>query len=261
VVRPACSVKDNGDGTATVSCTDGTSAVLKGGKPTLGTACSVSGHTISCPDGTSVTLKDGETGPPGPTGAKGEAGLKGDPGSTGPAGPTGSKGDVGPTGPMGPKGEAGAPGAPGLTIKVTSRQGQGVLLGVPIPCGEDMTPGWYPGLHCFITMNNGGGVPDGWVVPVEQPETVYWSQAGCRGLPYGQTRGAMYSNYLIPLPNWTTSLYKQGASAPNGTQYQSYMQAGACVNSGGSRNGLVELTDSGWKLDLVGAMPWQASLM
>lgn len=67
-----CSVHDNGDGTATISCPDGTSVVVQSGKNgtngTNGTSCTVSANpdagtkTITCSDGTSVTVLDGTNG-------------------------------------------------------------------------------------------------------------------------------------------------------------------------------------------------------
>jgi OmcA/MtrC family decaheme c-type cytochrome len=76
-----CSVRDNGDGTATISCPDGTSVLVTNGSdgangtngadgsPGIsGTSCSVSGNpdagtrTITCTDGTTVTLTDGRNG-------------------------------------------------------------------------------------------------------------------------------------------------------------------------------------------------------
>ena len=59
----ACTVADNGDGTKTISCEDGTSVVVSDGAD--GTACTVADNgdgtkTISCEDGTSVTIRDGQ---------------------------------------------------------------------------------------------------------------------------------------------------------------------------------------------------------
>ena len=58
----SCTVTDNGDGTKTVSCDDGTSITVSDG--TDGAACTVTDNgdgtkTISCDDGTSVTVGDG----------------------------------------------------------------------------------------------------------------------------------------------------------------------------------------------------------
>jgi len=64
-----CSVRDNGDGTATISCPDGTSVLVRNGaNGTNGTSCSVSANpdagtkTITCSDGTTVTVLDGTNG-------------------------------------------------------------------------------------------------------------------------------------------------------------------------------------------------------
>src|SRR4051794_31753164 len=76
-----CSVADNGDGTATITCPDGTKVtVTRGSNGTNGTngadgsngvdgtSCTVTANpdagtkTISCTDGTSVTVTDGQNG-------------------------------------------------------------------------------------------------------------------------------------------------------------------------------------------------------
>jgi surface-anchored protein len=66
----SCTVKDNGDGT----------------------------HTISCPDGTSAVVSDGQNG---------QNGTNGQDGQTGQTGPTGPQGDAGATGPAGDAGTNG----------------------------------------------------------------------------------------------------------------------------------------------------------
>jgi OmcA/MtrC family decaheme c-type cytochrome len=58
----SCTVTSNGNGTSTISCTDGTSVTVANG--TDGAACTVKDNgngtkTISCTDGTSVTVSDG----------------------------------------------------------------------------------------------------------------------------------------------------------------------------------------------------------
>lgn len=64
----SCSVTDNGDGTSTITCTDGTSVIVGDGTDgTDGTSCTVTDNgdgtqTITCDDGTSVTVTDGESG-------------------------------------------------------------------------------------------------------------------------------------------------------------------------------------------------------
>ena len=65
---PPCTVVDNGDGTATVQCTDGSSVVLSSGANGVdGSSCSVSDNgdgtaTISCSDGSGVTIANGADG-------------------------------------------------------------------------------------------------------------------------------------------------------------------------------------------------------
>jgi mono/diheme cytochrome c family protein len=61
----ACTVTDNGDGTKTISCDDGTEVTVSDG--TAGTACTVTDNgdgtvTITCEDGTEVTVSDGTAG-------------------------------------------------------------------------------------------------------------------------------------------------------------------------------------------------------
>ncbi len=89
----SCTSKDNGDGTKTITCTDGTSISLADGPTGTtgatgatgnngqdgaagkdGTACSVKANgdgtkTVSCTDGTAVNLADGATGAAGKDGA------------------------------------------------------------------------------------------------------------------------------------------------------------------------------------------------
>jgi len=88
----SCSVSDNGDGTKTISCSDGTSVTVSDGADgqdgqigrdgqdgengQAGTSCSVSDNgdgtkTISCSDGTSVTVSDGTNGQNGENGQAG----------------------------------------------------------------------------------------------------------------------------------------------------------------------------------------------
>ncbi|MFO0551546.1 MAG: OmcA/MtrC family decaheme c-type cytochrome [Polyangiaceae bacterium] len=67
----SCTVTDNGDGTSTIACDDGTNVVVKNGTDgtdgnngTDGTSCTVTDNndgtkTVSCDDGTSVTVTDG----------------------------------------------------------------------------------------------------------------------------------------------------------------------------------------------------------
>lgn len=78
-----CTVRANDDGTATLSCDDGTSFVIRNGADGTdgtdgtdggdGTSCTVSTdgegvRTITCEDGTMVTIPPGETGPTGEPG-------------------------------------------------------------------------------------------------------------------------------------------------------------------------------------------------
>jgi len=66
-----CSVTDNGDGTSTISCPDGSSVVISNGQNGQdgqdGDSCTVTDNgdgtkTISCTDGTTVTVNDGQDG-------------------------------------------------------------------------------------------------------------------------------------------------------------------------------------------------------
>ena len=63
----SCTVTDNGDGTVTIRCDDGTSVTVSDGAD--GTSCTIADNgdgssTITCEDGTSVTIADGENGGP-----------------------------------------------------------------------------------------------------------------------------------------------------------------------------------------------------
>jgi hypothetical protein len=76
---PPCSIANNEDGTFTISCSNGTSVVLRDGEDGAagaagqdgkdGATCKVAevdnAKLISCSDGTSVTIRDGEQGPRG----------------------------------------------------------------------------------------------------------------------------------------------------------------------------------------------------
>lgn len=71
----SCTVVDNADGTATITCEDGTTATVDNGMDGMaGTSCTVTDDgmgvkTISCDDGTMVTVTDGTgTGTPGTDG-------------------------------------------------------------------------------------------------------------------------------------------------------------------------------------------------
>ena len=60
-----CDLSDNGDGTKTILCTDGTEVTLADGQDgEPGSSCSVADNgdgtkTISCEDGSTVTITDG----------------------------------------------------------------------------------------------------------------------------------------------------------------------------------------------------------
>jgi len=64
----SCSVTNNADGTATITCTDGTSVTVANGQDgSNGSSCTVQDNgdgtsTISCDDGTSVTVTNGQNG-------------------------------------------------------------------------------------------------------------------------------------------------------------------------------------------------------
>jgi hypothetical protein len=64
----SCTLKDNGDGTKTISCDDGTTATVTDGQDgTNGKSCTVTSNgngtkTISCEDGTTATVSDGQNG-------------------------------------------------------------------------------------------------------------------------------------------------------------------------------------------------------
>ncbi len=85
----SCTVTDNGDGTATIACDDGTEATLSDGEDgdagevgPPGDSCTVIDHddgtkTLRCEDGTRVTLTDGAPGVDGRRGAPGEDGAPG----------------------------------------------------------------------------------------------------------------------------------------------------------------------------------------
>ncbi len=116
----SCTAVDNGDGSMTISCEDGTSVTVMNGEDgedgqdgqdgdngaaggvgatgpegppgPAGTSCTVVDNedgtkTISCDDGTSVTVSDGTDGAEGPEGPQGPAGPEGPPGSDIPAVP------------------------------------------------------------------------------------------------------------------------------------------------------------------------------
>lgn len=70
----SCTASDDGAGTVTLTCEDGTTATVTDG--TAGGSCTVVDNgdgtkTISCDDGTTVTVTDGQGGTPGTTGSSG----------------------------------------------------------------------------------------------------------------------------------------------------------------------------------------------
>lgn len=212
----------------------------------------------------------GDPGPQGPQGLKGDvgpmgmAGAQGLQGLPGPAGAPGPKGDPGATGPQGlqgatgPAGPAGPAGTNGTQAKVTSQAGNGIILGITTPCNE-VGAGWITNMLCILTSKNQGGVPDGWVIPSTQPAAIYWTGQNCTGTPYLAGRSQNYANILIPAPQWTDTLYTQGASAGNNQAYASVLGAagGSCSNQNGTKSGLVKLEDSGWKLNMGATLPWK----
>ncbi len=96
-----CSVTDNGDGTSTILCEDGTSATIHNGQDgTDGNTCTVTSNgdgtkTISCEDGTSITLSDGANGTNGANGNDGNDGADGKDGVNGNDGTDGKNGTNG----------------------------------------------------------------------------------------------------------------------------------------------------------------------
>jgi len=69
-----CSVKENNDGTKTITCAETQVVVENGEKGDPGSSCTVRDNgngtkSIICEDRTSVLVSDGKTGPPGPQGA------------------------------------------------------------------------------------------------------------------------------------------------------------------------------------------------
>jgi hypothetical protein len=102
------STTDNGDGTFTITYTDGTTFTTSDLTGPVGPA---GPQGVAGPSGPA-----GPQGPTGPTGATGPQGPQGDPGpagATGAVGAQGPAGAVGPTGPQGPTGPTGATGATG----------------------------------------------------------------------------------------------------------------------------------------------------
>ena len=109
-----CSVVDNGDGTFTMSCPDGSEVSWAAG--------AVGRDGRDGPAG-----PQGLPGAPGAEGAQGDSGAPGTDGERGPAGPVGDRGPAGPPGDRGPAGAQGDDGQPGP-------EGED---GAPGPAGQD----------------------------------------------------------------------------------------------------------------------------
>jgi hypothetical protein len=77
----SCTVTDNGDGTKTITCEDGTSVIVSDGTDGEdGDSCTVTDNgdgtkTITCEDGTSAIVSDGTDGENGETGESGSDGV------------------------------------------------------------------------------------------------------------------------------------------------------------------------------------------
>jgi len=129
---PSCTLSDNGDGTRTMTCPDGTSMQLVSTDGSVG--CNVrenadGSKTITCTDGSEVTVRDGRDG------EDGKDGLQGAPG---PVGPVGRPGEDGRDGTDGTNGADGGPGADGADGTNGTDGRNALLLLVPEP----------PGAHC-----------------------------------------------------------------------------------------------------------------
>ena len=66
-VASSCTVANNGDGTSTITCPDGTSSIVSDGATGASSSCSVVDNndgtkTINCSDGTSATVSNGAAG-------------------------------------------------------------------------------------------------------------------------------------------------------------------------------------------------------
>ncbi|HUH27490.1 hypothetical protein [Gelidibacter sp.] len=163
------SITNNGDGTYTISYTDGgsfTTSDLTGPAGTDGEDGAAGNgivSTLNNGDGTfTITYTDGATfttadftgaqgeqgpqgiqGPAGPQGIPGEKGETGDAGAQGPTGPQGEVGPVGPQGPVGPAGLQGIPGEKGETGDqgIRGEKGDRGDMGPVGPQGADGAPG------------------------------------------------------------------------------------------------------------------------
>jgi OmcA/MtrC family decaheme c-type cytochrome len=133
-VGGSCTVDKNAaTGAATITCEDGTTTVLVGGRP--GGSCTVKTNTdgtktITCDDGTTAVVTDGKNGTTGATGARGPTGSSG---ATGTPGADGSNGTNGVNGTNGTIGSNGTNGVNGRGARVVVEGLTVTLLGVTIP--------------------------------------------------------------------------------------------------------------------------------
>ena len=134
----SCSVTDDGAGTKTIACEDGTRVTVEDGGPgTAGGSCTLADNgdgtkTLSCDDGTRLVVTSGEDGQPG---APGEDGQPGAPGEDGQPGAPGEDGQPG------APGEDGQPGAPGSSCTVADN-GDGSAT---ITCGDGTSATLFDG--------------------------------------------------------------------------------------------------------------------
>ncbi len=113
----SCSVKSNADDSATVSCTDGTTAVVH--------------PKAAAPGADGIDGKDGADGKPGPAGADGADGVAGLDGKDGADGVAGLDGKDGANGVAGLDGKDGANGLDGTNCTIAVEQGLQV-----VKCGD-----------------------------------------------------------------------------------------------------------------------------
>lgn len=184
-----CTVTDNGNGTKTIACPDGTSAVVQDGAAgPAGTSCSVADNgdgtkTLSCTDGTSVTISDGA---PGKDGAGCTVADNGDGTKTVTCGgvsvtlANGEKGDKGDQGEPGKDGTSCtvAETVPGtVVISCTDGTSATVSNGAPGPKGDKGDPGepgpqGPPGPSAAYVFNVAAEVPKALFITITEPPTV-----------------------------------------------------------------------------------------
>jgi hypothetical protein len=109
------STTDNGDGTFTITYTDGTTFTTSDLTGPVGPA---GPQGVAGPSGPAGP--QGPTGPTGATGATGPQGPQGDPGPAGATGAVGAQGPAGAVGPAGPQGQIGPQGPAGTACAPTS---------------------------------------------------------------------------------------------------------------------------------------------